>query len=298
MASSEEGSEPLVSVIIPAYDRPKLLEKAIASVLAQTYQRWELLIVEDGSPVDLTSTVRMFSDPRIQHLRQKENQGVAAARNRGANVAKGEYIAFLDSDDEWKPQKLARQLSYLRAKGPEFNFSYTLREVVDDTGAVISDYNKHEEEGDLREVIAWPAVLGTPSSWLIRRQLFLEMGGFDESLKYAEDWEFSIRLAKVTMIACLRERLTVMREHSGERLSKGLENKPHVATSLIAIHDRHLEVFEKSPKAHAELLRRISYYLRINGDLRGSRKYAIKALTTRPSIESMKFLAKALIGGG
>lgn len=297
MMSHDRAGSPLVSVIIPAFNRPDLLAKAIRSVLGQTHANLEVVIVEDGSPMDLSETVKGFADRRIRYFRREENRGVSAARNHGVSLAKGEFVAFLDSDDEWMPEKVEGQLSCLLSKPEDFGMVYTLRYIVDEDGNPLPEYNLNEKEGELSKEMVWPAVIGTPSSWLMRRQLFLDLGGFVETISFGEDWEFSIRLCQVTKVACLRERLTVMREHTGDRLSKNLDAKPYVAPSLIYIYEHHRDIFLQDRGAHADLLRRISYYLRLSGDARGSRRYARMAFRVKPSLESGRYMAKAWIGG-
>jgi glycosyltransferase involved in cell wall biosynthesis len=101
-----------VSVIIPVYKTEKYVEAAVASVLNQTYQNLEIIVVDDGSPDDSLKLVRQFDDPRIRIIEQ-ENRGLAGARNTGIRHAVGEYIAFLDSDDVWLPEKLAKHVKHL-----------------------------------------------------------------------------------------------------------------------------------------------------------------------------------------
>ena len=105
-------SGPLVTVIIPTYNRANQISRAIHSVQAQSYKHWELLIVDDASNDDTAKIISNIADSRIQYIRHETNQGAAAARNTALAQAKGEYIAFLDSDDEWIPAKLEKQVIY------------------------------------------------------------------------------------------------------------------------------------------------------------------------------------------
>ena len=100
-----------VSVIIPTYNRAKLIKRSILSVLNQTYQNFEIIVVDDGSADDTKSVVESFNNPKIRYIRHDINKGQSAARNTGIKNAKGKYIAFQDSDDEWLPEKLEKQMS-------------------------------------------------------------------------------------------------------------------------------------------------------------------------------------------
>lgn len=97
---------PTVSVVIPTYNRAHLVGRAIQSVLNQTYQDFEIIVVDDGSTDNTEEVVKSFNDPRIRYIRHDQNRGGSAARNTGIKMARGEYIAFQDSDDEWLPEKL------------------------------------------------------------------------------------------------------------------------------------------------------------------------------------------------
>jgi len=105
----ERAKNPTVSVIIPTYNRAHLLDRAIRSVLDQTYQDFELIVVDDGSSDPTAEVIATFADPRIYYLRHEKNRGAAAARNTGIEASQGDYVAFLDSDCEWLPKKLLKE---------------------------------------------------------------------------------------------------------------------------------------------------------------------------------------------
>lgn len=113
----------LVSIIMPSYNTGRLIAETIRSVLSQTYTQWELIIVDDCSNDDTDDVVASFSDERIRYLKNKKNSGAAVSRNRALREAKGRWIAFLDSDDVWMPEKLARQIAFMEEN--QYSFSYT-----------------------------------------------------------------------------------------------------------------------------------------------------------------------------
>jgi len=104
----------LVSIIMPSYNCGRFIAESIRSVLAQTYENWELLIVDDCSTDDTASVVKAFADPRIRYQRNRQNEGAALTRNKALLAAKGRYIAFLDADDIWAPEKLEKQIAFMQ----------------------------------------------------------------------------------------------------------------------------------------------------------------------------------------
>ena len=131
---------PVVSVIIPTYNRAHLIGRAIRSVLDQTYQDWELIVVDDASTDDIPGIVKGFTDGRVKYIRHDENKGAAAARNTGIQAARGAYIAFLDSDDEWLPEKLERQVQAFESSDAQVGVIYTGTIAVSQSGEALSDY--------------------------------------------------------------------------------------------------------------------------------------------------------------
>lgn len=122
----------LVSIIMPSYNTGKYISKSIQSVLDQTYENWELIIVDDCSTDNTDEAVANFSDPRIRYLKNESNSGAAVSRNRALREAKGKWIAFLDSDDLWHREKLQKQIDFMNANG--YCFSYTNYEEIDEQG--------------------------------------------------------------------------------------------------------------------------------------------------------------------
>lgn len=120
----------LISIIMPTYNCGRFIKESIDSVLAQTYSNWELIIVDDCSTDETAAVVHTYNDPRIRYLCNEHNMGAALTRNRALREAKGRYIAFLDSDDLWLPEKLEKQIAFMETNG--YAFTYTNYEEIDD----------------------------------------------------------------------------------------------------------------------------------------------------------------------
>ena len=186
---------PLVSVVVPTYNRAELLRRALAGVLAQSYGNFELLVIDDGSTEDIEGVVQGLNDARLKYLRQPGNRGVAAARNRGLTEAAGSLIAFLDSDDEWTPDKLSGQIETLQRADPRVGLVYSgLIEIGSDG---VRTTWVPTERGDV-----WKAMLERnivhfgASGVMIRRDVVDLIGGFDESLPAIEDYDYWTRAAR------------------------------------------------------------------------------------------------------
>lgn len=192
----------LISVIIPTYNRKEVLPRAIHSVLAQKDVSFELIIVDDGSTEKQNTGYRMTDDEKpadilhpssfIRYFHQ-ENRGPAAARNLGIRHAKGEWIAFLDSDDEWKPGKLKAQLEFF-SKNPDYLICQT-EEMWIRNGKRVNSMKKHKKYGGWIFEKCLPLCIVSPSAVMLHRKLFEEVGLFDESLPACEDYDLWLRIA-------------------------------------------------------------------------------------------------------
>jgi glycosyltransferase involved in cell wall biosynthesis len=215
------------SVIIPVYNVQKYIATAVQSVLDQTYENFELLIVDDGSPDRSVEICEQFTDPRIRIIRQK-NRGLAGARNTGIRHAQGQYLAFLDGDDFWEPEMLAQNIAHLQSS-PEVGVSFNRSAFVDEQGKSLGTYTMPQ----LQDIDVVCLLRGSPisngSAVVIRRQVFEEIRFqdnlygtvedfyFDENFRRAEDIECWIRIVIQTpwKIAGIPEALTLYRVNSG-----------------------------------------------------------------------------------
>jgi glycosyltransferase involved in cell wall biosynthesis len=209
-------SLPRFSVVMPTYSRQDLLHRSIGSVQSQTFGNWELIVVDDGSTDETRRVVLEMGDPRTSYVWQ-ENSGVSAARNHGISLARGEYIAFLDDDDEYLPEHLAVLDRELRARGDPECLAYTLA---------------YRSEGGERFPVETPVgsrespiVLGanpaTPSIAIHRS--ILRNYRFDVTIKCHEDAELWGRIALAAPVVRVESRTVLLHVHAGERLSEGLD---------------------------------------------------------------------------
>ena len=183
----------VISVITPTYNRARFLPAAVASVLSQTFGDFELIIVDDGSEDNTPDVLKpFFADRRVRYVYQ-ENQGQSHARNLALKQATGDFIAFLDSDDVWAPDKLEKQLAVFRAN-PEVDIVHGDEATIDEQGSVISLKNMRRYSGRItRYLLADNSVSITTA--MVRRRCFDEMGGFDTSVGVADDYELWLRFS-------------------------------------------------------------------------------------------------------
>lgn len=193
-------SKPLVSVVIPTYNRAKLIPRAIASVLRQTLQNFEIIIVDDASQDDTESVVKSLTDSRIKYLKHQTNLNGSAARNTGIKAAQGEYLALLDSDDEWLPNHLATKINYLQNNSCQGVFGSYYIYYSDD---LIREINCQSPPKDytLAEYILSGKGDTRTSTFVFQTATIKEIM-FDENLAKHQDWDLAIRFAKVYKFGC------------------------------------------------------------------------------------------------
>lgn len=198
----------LVSVIIPAYNRAAVLPRAIKSVLGQTFSDYEIVVVDDASKDNTSEVLKGFTDERIVYIRHASNKGGAAARNTGIERSRGEWVAFLDSDDAWLPEKLAQQIELLTKSESNVGVVYTGLKVVYETSGETENIPGVHRGKFLKELLISNCVR-TLSSILVRRSFLNAIGGFDPDLRSCQDWDLYIRLMKQCSFECVVQPLTV-----------------------------------------------------------------------------------------
>lgn len=208
---------PFVSVIIPTYNRAAWVTEAVGSVLSQTYRDFEVLVVDDGSTDSTLEALAPFFR-EVKVLRRASRRGVAAARNLGISAARGQWLAFLDSDDLWLPEKLARQMAYL-AGHPKLLLCQT-EETWIRRGVRVNPPRTHRKEGGQIFFRSLERCLVSPSAVVLHRRLLTENGAFDEDLPAAEDYDLWLRLSWRYPVGLLPEPLVIKRGGHADQLSR------------------------------------------------------------------------------
>ena len=230
----------LVSVIIPVYNREAFLPTAVNSVLSQTFKNLELLIIDDNSKDEtFFSVLKFLEDKRVSYYYLRKNYGVSYARNYGIKKAKGDYIAFLDSDDYWLPNKLEKQITYMLEK--KFKICQT-DEIWIRRGKFVNPKKKHQKiEGDIFEKSLELCIV-SPSAVLIKKEVFDDIGLFDENMPACEDYDLWLRASLKYKIGLLNEKLIVKRNGQDDQLSrlKGLD-KYRIYTLLKLLKNYNLD---------------------------------------------------------
>ncbi|OHD39339.1 MAG: hypothetical protein A2015_07840 [Spirochaetes bacterium GWF1_31_7] len=207
----------LVSVIIPVYNRSVELVRAVRSVVSQSYTNLEILIIDDGSDKPVRDIVSCFDDSRIIILENKKNMGVSFSRNVGINYSKGDYIALLDSDDEWFSDKIARQLDYF--------ISHPVRivhteEIWVRNGVRVNQGKRHKKEAGDIFIRSLDLCLISPSSVIMHRSIFDEFGFFREDLPVCEDYDLWLRITAQEKVGFIEEPLIYKYGGHDDQLSR------------------------------------------------------------------------------
>lgn len=272
-------ADALVSVVIPTFNRPAMLARAIESVLNQTYTNLEIIVVDDASEGDIEAVVKSFDDERIKLIRHEHNHGGSAARNTGIRHSRGRYIAFLDDDDEWLSQKTERQLKDLRKKGPEHKVSFCLRTYFDESlGKDLETSEPGWDGNHLRELLSQGLVAST-SCALIEKECFETLGGFREDLPCYQDWEMWIRLAERYDFVFLNEALVRYHLHVKAMISSN-DLAPMVSYPII--YRAHRNLFWRNRKALSSFLQRFARESALAGDKRGARWLLLESIVANP----------------
>lgn len=274
-------NKPLVSVIIPNYNYGRYLKETIDSVLAQTYPNVEIVVADDGSTDNSVEVLESYGNC-IKWFKQ-QNQGVSNARNRAIKESTGEFLAFLDSDDLWLPQKIEKQIQLFADK--EVGLTHCGFVDFDNKGNLLEEHLDGLSGWVATEMILYqrPVVLGGGSAAIVKREAFDKIGGFDQNVSPAEDWEFYYQVARHYKIGFVPEVLMKYREHG----SNSHLNIKRMERALLTAYGKIFSAYEDELKPLKS-----SCYSRIHMILAGSYfgagqyadffRHAIKSLTYSP----------------
>jgi glycosyltransferase involved in cell wall biosynthesis len=243
--------DPLVSVVLPTHTRCSYLAVALRSVLAQTVDDLEVIVVNDASTDDTSAYLDTVADPRVWRVDHRLAAGAAASRNSGLRVARGRWTAFLDDDDLWAPGKLAAQLDALRGNA-RARWSCVAAVRVDDRLRIVG-WHRLREDGELMPRLLRSNVIpGSASSVLAETALLRRIGGFSEALEASEDWDCWIRLASEAPLAAVDRPLTAYRITTGTR--SHLTAREGLAIDVVRVRHRRLaERWGVEPDLEAQL---------------------------------------------
>lgn len=280
-------STPRISVILPVFNRATTIRRCLDSVRAQTLADWELIVTDDASSDDSVAVIESYGDPRIRILRHERNRGAAAARNTAMRQARGEFVAWIDSDDEWLPGKLTAQVARLEASGAE---------------ACVCDYfmstagQEHAvhigTSDDWRRTLHTECRLAAGSTLLVRRACLEEVGLLDEALRSHEDWDWCLRLTQRFRLAVVPEVLARI-HYAGPR-------DPRVAAeSDRAFFEKHAREFTHYGPEHARHVEALHHARNVvaafsAGEFRLGAEALAKTLRVKPILPPTRYAAFAL----
>jgi len=285
------SGDELVSVIIPTYNRAGTILKSVKSVLEQTYQNIEIIIVDDGSSDNTEDIINKLNSKKIRYVKHSKNMGAGAARNTGIKAARGKYISFQDSDDEWLPEKLEKQIEVIAGLPIEFGVVYCgiLKIGCNKNIYMPSFKNITLMDGDIYQILLDEIMIGTVMI-LARRECFEAAGIFDETLKTLEDWELCLRIAGKYKFKFIKDVL-VYSYHSSDGVG---EFKDYESSERI--YQMHKEAINKSKKAVYRFNYMLGCHLLAAGQMpEGRRKILNAMLNGKISIKAIVMLMISLL---
>ncbi len=267
-----------VDVIIPTYNRESFLRKAIASVLNQTFADVTIIVVDDGGEDTTRHVVEGFKEERIKYIRNKMNMGEGRVRNIGVLNSTANYIAFLDDDDEWLPEKLELQLDLLEERSPKVGGVYTGVTAIQNPGGAILYNRIPEKRGDIYHEMIRENVVGTSSTVLLRRECFERVGLFDESIPYGLDYDMWIRISKDFHFECIEKSLVNYHVHKGQLTN---DTKKLIAGEEAMLR-KYESFFALDRRSYSKRYSYLGLLYRENGDIRKAWNSSLKALKIYP----------------
>lgn len=272
----------LVSIITPVYNGQDFLDRCIKSVLAQTYENWELLLIDDGSSDNSVQIIENYlEDNRIKLLRNESNSGIPTTRNKGIENSTGEFIALLDQDDEWLPHKLEKQVSRFLEIDDSFGLIYSNVEVRTDQG-ILSDQKKEiEPEASIQsnlELMLSRNLITSPTA-MVKRKALEEVGLFDESIRWGgDDYDLWIRIAHKFKFDYIDEVLCIRHEHQQNYSA----DKKRMMLKTIDLGEKYVKQFGLEPSLSRKL--KSNHYYR----------YGIESIKKLRVLSGLSYVIKSL----
>jgi glycosyltransferase involved in cell wall biosynthesis len=263
----------LISVVIPTYNRSSLIGKSIESVFSQDYPNLEVIVVDDGSTDDTQQVIEVLKNPKLRYFRHEQNRGAPAARNTGLHQARGEYIAFLDSDDAWIPGKLSKQMEVMLRSDGDVALVYGGMRKIDDEGNT-TGYKKPRKRGNIYQSLLKDNIIGSTSIPLLKTKVVKETGGFDEELRSRQDYDLWLRIAKLYKVDFVPEPLVLYRVHRN-RISGNVDAQLQGTHRVL---EKYFEDIQRNPAALAHHYYLLGWLYNKKGDKREAHEYFKKSL--------------------
>lgn len=255
--------QPYFSVVIPTYERPRLLREAVESVLDQSFSDFELLVVDDDPGASGRAGLAGISDDRLRYMLNDRGHGGAGARNAGIQKASGRWTAFLDDDDVWLPEKLARQHQRVATDDEDLGLVYSGSAVFDfDRRSIVSE-RKCLKEGWLRNDLLFRNYVGGMSTVAIRTDVLRSIGGFDENFPALQDVDLFVRAAGQVRVGFVDETLALIRKEGSDRITRNLQRK---LDGNLLFWRKYREEIEASPRLMHRTASRIFIFAVLTGD--------------------------------
>jgi glycosyltransferase involved in cell wall biosynthesis len=286
----------LVSTLLPTYDRVEFVGGAIETVLGQTHEAVEVIVVDGGSTDGTHDVLRQYADDeRVSVLQDGPNDGIAHARNRALSHARGEYVCVLDDDDRWHPEKIERQLAVFEECEGTCGVVYT-GGIARRNGRAVGTYSPREDRrGDIYPSVLVEFGLQPYSSHMIRRSCFERVGEYDPALGCGEDWDHSIRLAREYEFAAVPEPLVERRLHEANRSQQFRDT-----TDMELVWDEYGAAIRRHPEIEARFVtrwyRRRSRVALERGAYAEAIALSLRTATRQPSANALALVASACLG--
>ena len=288
---------PEISIIVPTRNRAKLIPRAINSILRQTYKNFEIIIVDGHSTDNTKAVIDSYHDPRIRYFLQEIPKNGAQATNEGIAKAKGKYIAFLDDDDEWLPEKLAKQVSLINSLPEEYGMVYCWMDYFNGEGHIIHQTHPILRGNIFEKVLLTESIGGTPT-YLVRKAVIDAVGGFDTNLVYGDDGEFIRRIAKYYKVEFVPEVLAKVYVDHGFKRQTDMDSATYreAINSRLYLLEKYKQDFDRRPGAKSVVYAIIAgYYATLKEPVNFFRYVIRSTFTSLFPIGKYKMLAKSFL---